>query len=388
VNKISGVPHPAHRRKSRPEILRSPVWSAVLAQVRYELDQLTPSGAGRGTPARARNNASTVLAHAHARLLTALDASRDPGEGTVSELIEAAVELMRALPVLWLSHTATGYEDRLPMIADALERQLSAHEHGVLSGELTYSLSVAEVEEPAVRMRHSLAELAGHDPGLIRDLISVQIAAIELATLLIRAAGNSMTHARGTDAPEKRTEALDRALLRVEREISTHARALNEEADEVGHHLGRALRLHVPSAPPQTGTADHDRLDEARAYWLELAAHEHVATVALDRHLQTASYQPRFETLDAAITETAAEVICKARLLVRAEDFRHEEAWKAQSTALTHAREMYTNGLPGASDGLKRAQGILLTRLVRAAVAITVIDLQRAEAQPANGRAA
>jgi hypothetical protein len=35
------VPLPAHRHKSRPEILRSPVWSAVLAQVRYELDQLT-----------------------------------------------------------------------------------------------------------------------------------------------------------------------------------------------------------------------------------------------------------------------------------------------------------------------------------------------------------
>ena len=150
----------------------------------------------------------------------------------------------------------------------------------------------------------------------------------------------------------------------------------------MGHHLGRALRLHVPSAPPQTGTADHDRLDEARAYWLQLAAHEHAAAVALGRHLQTASFQPRFETLDAAITETAAEIICKARLLVRAEDFRHEEAWKAQSTALSRAREMYTNGVPGASDALERVQGILLTRLVRATVAITLIDLRCAVTEP------
>ena len=186
-----------------------------------------------------------------------------------------------------------------------------------------------------------------------------------------------MTHARGTDAPEQRTEALDRALLRVEREISTHARALNEEADEVGHHLGRALRLHVPSAPPQTGTADHDRLDEARAYWLELAAHEHspqpsrLTAICKPRAISPASRHstPRSPRLP---PRSYARHACWSGLRTSVT----QEAWKAQSTSLSRAREMYTNGLPGASDALQRAQGILLTRLVRATVAITLIDLR------------
>jgi len=46
---------------------------------------------------------------------------------------------------------------------------------------------------------------------------------------------------------------------------------------------------------------------------------------------------------------------------------------------------MYINGLPGASDALERAQGILLIRLVRAAVAITLIDLRGAVAEPDIG---
>ncbi len=377
MNKISGMALPTHRDKRRPEILRSPVWGAALTQARRQFDQLTPSGIGTGTAAAARKSASTALAHAHARLLTALDESRIPGKDTVPELIGDAVELVRALPVLWLSHTSTGYEDRLPVIAQSLERQLSAHEHGVLSGERTYALSVADAEEPAARMRRSLAELAGHEGALMGDLISVQIAAIELATLPIRAAGNLMTYACATGAPEERTEALDRALLRIEHEISAHARALaHEEQDEVGHHLTQALRLHPPTSPPRSGKADRERLNEARAYWLELAAHEHAAALALERDLPQPSYRSPYETLDAAITGTASEVICAARLLPRAEDFRHEQAWKAQSNALTRVREFYANGLPGSPDGHKCAQAILLTRLVRAIVAITMIDSQ------------
>ncbi|MFZ1155383.1 MAG: hypothetical protein WAN93_10810 [Solirubrobacteraceae bacterium] len=348
-----------------------------MTQARHQVDQLTPSGIGTGIAVEARVNASAALAHAHARLLTALDESRTAGKDTVSELIADAVELVRALPVLWLSHTSTGYEDRLPMIAQNLERQLSAHEHGVLSGERTYALSVADAEEPAVRMRRSLAELASHETAVTGDLISVQIAAIELATLPIRAAGNLMTHNRATGAPERRTEALDRTLMRIEREVSSHARALaHEEEDEVGHHLTQALRLDPPTRPPRPGTADRERLHEARGYWLELAAHEHAAALALARNLPEPSFRSPYETLDAAITGTAAEVICEARLLPRAEDFRHEEAWKAQSNALTQVREFYANGLPGSPNGLKCAQAILLTRLVRAIIAITVIDSQ------------
>jgi hypothetical protein len=38
---------------------------------------------------------------------------------------------------------------------------------------------------------------------------------------------------------------------------------------------------------------------------------------------------------------------------------------------------MYMNGIPGASDAFQRTQAMTLTRLVRAAAAIAVIDLSR-----------
>jgi hypothetical protein len=385
------VPLPPQRDKSRPEILRSPVWDAALTQTRAKIDGLPGSDQAQRSrsPTLARESASAVLARAHTRLLAALGASRAQGTDTVSELVGAAVALVGAVPLLWSTHSVTGYEHRLPMIADALERQLSSHEHGVLSGDLTYSLSVAEAEQPAVRMRHSLAELASRDHGAISDLISVQIAAIELATLLVRAAGNVLTHARAAEAPEKRTPAVDRALLRVEREIATHAkahtRALGMDNDVVGQSLAQALHACEPARQPHTGAADRGTLVVARNAWLDVAAREHVIVAALDAKLATPTYRPHYETVGIAITETGANILCNARLIARANAFRHDEAWREQSTALSSVRETYINGPPGASDGLDRAQEIVLTRLVRAAVAITLIDLRGHVAEPGNG---
>ena len=259
-----------------------------------------------------------------------------------------------------------------------LERQLSAHEHGVLSGELTYSLSVAEADEPAVRMRHSLAELAGRDHGGISDLISVQTAAIPLAALLLRAAGNIATDALASEAPERRTAALDRLLRRVAREIvdTPDARATpSTRRMTVGHHLASAMRVPAPATSPALA-GDTVDLDGIREAWLHIAALEHIAVSTLDRKLPTPTYQPHYETLGETLIETSAKVLCGGRLLVRAGAFRHGQAWCAQTTALGYAREMYINGLPGASDVLERAQGILLTRLARATVAITLIDLR------------
>ena len=343
---------------SSPEILRSSVWDAALTRTLARLDQLAGSNqAQRSTaPSLIRETASAVLAHAHARLLAALAADRTNRKAAVSELVDDAVALVGVLPNLWLTHTATGYEERLPAIAAAVERRLSAHEHGVLGGERTYSLSVAEAEEPAVRMRQSLAQLAARESGGLGDLISVQSAAIDLAALLIRGAGNIATHARACEAPEHRTQAVDRALLRVGRAVATPARELDqtpgEDIDAVGRHLRKALRLLGHAKPHlDAGTADRGALDRARVGWLQLAALEHVAVAGLDAALSGSGYRPHSETLNAAITETGANLLCGARLIARAGAFRHEEAWHAQSIALSNAREMYVNTLPPRRTG-------------------------------------
>ncbi len=371
-------------------MLRSPIWDIVLTNVRGEIDQLVAADQVQRSrsPTLARESASAALARAHIRLLAALDASRAQGRDTVSELADAAVALIRTIPLLWSTHTVTSYEDRLPMIADALERQLSAHEHGVLSGELTYSLSVGEAEQPAVRMRHSLAELSSRDSGGTSGLASVQTAAIELATLLVRAAGNILVHAHAAEAPEKRAPALDRAALRVTCEIEARARAhtrdLGDANHVIGQQLARALRASEPARLPDRGAGGGDALLAIREVWLDVAALEHVVVAAFDEVLATPIYRAHYETLGAAITETAASVISGARLLARAGAFRHEEAWPKQRTALSYAREIYLNGLPGASGGLERAQGIVLTRLVRASMAVTLIDLRGIVVRPGN----
>jgi len=308
-----------HSDRSRPEILRSPVRDVALTRTRVEIDATGGSDqALRSTsPSLVRESASAVLAVAHARLLTSLDAGRTPGEDAVSELVDTAVALVRTIPQLWLTHTATAYEDRLPAIAAALERQLSAHEHGVLSGELPYSLSVAEAEEPAVRMRHSLAELAGRDHGGINDLISVQSAAINLAALLVRAAGNITTHARASEAPEERIPALDRALLRVEREIAAQAQAdtrpLGKANDVIGHHLARALRVCEPARQLDARAADGGALVAARDAWLDVAVHEYVV---LPRSTRSCRHPPIDHTTRrwARRSPRLARTTCAARV--------------------------------------------------------------------------
>ena len=66
-----------------------------------------------------------------------------------------------------------------------------------------------------------------------------------------------------------------------------------------------------------------------------------------------------------------------ARLIDRPTAFAHRRAWRHQAVALTYALEAYVAGVRGDEPSLAQAQLITLTRLVRAAVAIVLIDLAR-----------
>jgi hypothetical protein len=86
-----------------------------------------------------------------------------------------------------------------------------------------------------------------------------------------------------------------------------------------------------------------------------------------------------------AITEGAANVICGARLIDRPGAFAHRRAWHHQAVALTYALEAYVAGLRGDTPSLGQAQLITLTRLVRAAAAIVLIDLAYEGTPPRTG---
>jgi hypothetical protein len=114
-----------------------------------------------------------------------------------------------------------------------------------------------------------------------------------------------------------------------------------------------------------------------REAWLGLATHEHLAVAALDGTLEKPRYDQSSTSLATVITDGAANVICGGQLLGRPAAFRHARAWRQQTLALTYALEAYIAALRGHAPSLAQAHRVALTRLVRATVAIVLIDLQR-----------
>jgi len=281
---------------------------------------------------------------------------------------------------------------------DQLQRHLSAHDGRLLAGEVTYAVYSQEAEAPAVRVREATSQLSGRVKASHGDALSLQIAAVELAALLVRAAANTAAGGRADEASEPRSTALARQLRAILLELAAIAdnveRPVDASGDVVAHHLAAGLRVRVEletlerlGEPSSAGTADPALLDHAEDAWFRLATCEYVAVTALDPQLETPAYDARFGTLDTAIIEGAANVICGARLLGRPAEFRHRKAWGHQAVGLTYALEAYVAGLQGSAASLVQAEVIALTRLARAVAAIQLLRLRRANSTRSNGRA-
>ncbi len=306
-----------------------------------------------------------------------------------------AVELILAVARVSATFT-TRTEDPRSALADQLRRRLSSREDAVLAGEVTYCVWSEQAEEPAVRMRKAIARLSNDATSTENDLLSLRIAAVDLASLIIQLAANAAASGRAGEAPEQRSPPLAATLSALTAEVAARAqeveRRRDDRADVVAHHLAAALRVRVSqdtllrlSASPPDRSPDPLVLDGLRDAWLRLATNEYVAVSALDAQQDTPTYDQRPGGLPTAIGEQAANVICGARLLGRPSAFRHRRAWRNQAAALTYALEAYVAGLRGHRPSLAHAQLITLTRLVRATAAITLIDLQLREALQRNG---
>jgi len=245
-------------------------------------------------------------------------------------------------------------------------------------------------------VRQAIARLSRDSSASQSDLLSLSIAAVDLAALLVRLAANVAAGGRGGEAPEPRSAALDEKLGAVTGELAARSRELERPVDKhrdvVAHHLAAGLRLRPPQGPfkrmsagspgQAADAADLERLREA---WLDLATSEYAAVAALDGHLDAVRYEGSSPSLPGVVVEGAANVICGARLIGRPAAFRHSRAWRHQTVALTYALEAYVAGLRGHAPSLTQARTIALTRLVRATVALVLIDVARAEPLPSNG---
>jgi hypothetical protein len=391
VSKIIAVPEATSLQEPRFGLSQSPLWTELLDRVEA---QISGERQIRGPGPSSLQGTSSALARAHSRFLVALESGSKIGQDTVSRLATEAVELVLAVAKVWGTFGARP-DDRRAALVDQLRRRLAAQEDAVLAGEVTYSVWSEHAEEPAAAMRQAITGLSRHSTAFQTDLLSLTVAAVDVASLLVRLAANAAASGRGSEAPEQRSAALDAKLGAVTAELAARAREVERPVDQrgdiVAHHLAAGLRVPLSqgilqklSASSSDRTGDPADLEGLRDAWLGLATHEYVAVAALDAQLETPSYNGSLGSLSAVIVAGAANVICGARLIGRPGAFRHRRAWRHQAVALTYALEAYVAGLRGDTRSFSQAQQIALTRLVRATAAIVALDLQRAETPNAS----
>ena len=378
------VPAATSSEQSRLRLSQSPLWTDLLDRVDA---QVAGRQQIRGSGPASLDGIGSALARAHSRLLVALESGSGSGEDAVSQLAAEAVELILAVARFWATF-GTRVQDGRGAMVDLLRRRLGAREDAVLAGEVTYCVWSEQAEEPAVRMRQAIARLSRNATTSEGDLLALRIASVDFASLLVQLAANAAASGQAGGAPEEPSAELAANVSSVIGELASRAqeveRPVSDRADVVAHHLAAGLRVRVPQETLRRWAAtslsrgdDPTVLDGLRDAWLRLATNEYVAVAALDAQLYNPTYNERLEHLDGAIAESAANVICGARLVGRPGAFRHRRAWRLQVVALTYALEAYAAGLRGDAPSLARAQRITLTRLVRATVAIALIDLGR-----------
>jgi hypothetical protein len=361
---------------------QSPLWASILDRVG---SQISGGRQVRGSGPSSLDGTASALARAHSHFLVALEGGSKVGQDTVSQLVTEAVELILAVARIWGSFGARA-EDRRASLVDQLRRRLAAQEDAVLAGEVTYSVWAEHAEEPSAAMRQAISCLSRKPTPVQGDLVSLTIAAVDLASLLVRLAANVAASGRGGEAPERRSGALDAKLGAVTADLAARAqnieRPLNARSDVVAHHLAAGLRVRFSqgmltrlSAGSPAGAPEAADLEGLRDAWLRLATNEYVAVAALDAQLDRPCSDNPSGSLSKVIDEGAANVICGARLIGRPGAFRQHRAWRHQAVALTYALEAYVAGLRGHAPSLTQARLIALTRLVRATVAIVLIDL-------------
>lgn len=362
-----------------------PIWTEQFGRVLAALER--PRRNGNRRPRPPLDGVRTAMAGAVESLHEAL--AREPstrGGAAAEVLVGRASELLRSVvAVWWLIEDPP--RDTSGRVAEGLAGRLRSHEADVLAGELTYALDAADAEAPIARAERTLALLRRPGQAAFGDVLSLQTAAVEIAALLVRAAANLDVAGVAESAAAQCGESLKRELRGIVGEIEQHAAAARGSrgggGDLVGHHLAAALRTEVPAAVlaalerPRAGVGTLDAVGAARVAWIQLASREHVVATALDAELGEPSYAGRFGTLENAIVQGTANVLGGGRLVERSEDFRHHKAWGNQAVVLSHAIEAYIGGLRGKQGGFEQAQLIVLTRLLRAAVAIELLDLRR-----------
>jgi hypothetical protein len=343
-------------------------WAASLAQLRAI--GRAPKADLPGHAARAVRDAERALTSALAR----------PQSASSSALVTAAGQLLDEVAVASADEQMAPHARRARLGQDLADR-LQRFEGFVLEGEKTYEIAVDDADMSVAVAQNALALLAEQPTTPRHRLVrALDKSAVELASLLVRAAGNLTTEGRAGDATHYCPQAVRQRLREISEDIEGNAHrtppARSDSAD-VGRHLAAALDACRPpeghheagAMMPPAATADD---------WVKVAVEEYRAARALDAFVGTASYEHYFGGLSAAVAAGAANLLCATRLLGRAHQFRDVCAWGRQADGLTHATDAYTNARSGDAASYELAQLIIVTRLIRVVSAIALLEIGRA----------
>lgn len=242
----------ASSEQSTPTGSQSPLWTGLLLQVE---SQISGRRQIRGPGPSSLEGIASVLARAHSRLLIALESST-ASDDTGAQLAVEAAELIVAVARV-LATFGTRVTDRREALADQLRRRLSSREQAALAGEVTYRVWSEQAEDPAARMRQAITRLSRDASSSDRDLLSLKIAAVDLAALLVQLSANASASGHPAEAPEPRSKALDSTLTAVTAELAARGseveRGLDDRGEIVTHYLATGLR--VRGCPDRRGTS-------------------------------------------------------------------------------------------------------------------------------------
>ncbi len=345
------------------------------------LESSTEAPENASEPATLRRVEDTV--HVCARgLIELLGAPATDRERCRSGCLECASTVLRALartpPI------PAEAQQPATRLLENVDQRLASRENSVLSGEKTYALDLDVLEQIAAVA--GAASPKADDGAEVRaaDWQGVEQASVVLLLSAARAVVNIDSGGLAAGPSESVPAGLLRQLRVIVDQVDHGTRGLPKEpkgeSDRTGRLLSEVLRMGLPKrvvtdltradAPAQ---ARSKALTELRSVWHFVAVRELEIVRLLDGELPVPSYS-KPGSLCHTVMAGAANVLVGGRLLDRPGDFLLLDALIHQHDGLAHAVEFYTAALRGHSDAQTQTQLVMLTRLVRALVALWVID--------------
>ena len=268
-----------------------------------------------------------------------------------------------------------------------LEDTLLATERKILAAELPVLVNRPMISLAARVALGAIDDLLRATVDPAEALATLEDAAVELASLGVRAAMNLNQIGAPRDRPGSQHAGLGRQLEALACEVSTAARAQRsakgKDAEE--DHLGVWLSATLSVASPTTeiemiGGGDGgrslraDAMYSLRARWLELAGGLWVIVQGLDDLLVLGTFADETR-LKGALSSRAGSALVASDLCQRPGDFDHRQAWESHREGLCELVSETCLALQTCEpDAVVRSQQLALRRSARALAAIWTID--------------